>query len=79
MDSYLHELTRRLVAWNTVSSNTNAPVMEYLGEQLEGHGFRVLLQRTEVAGTQKVNLVACAGPPEPDGLIISGHVDTVPF
>ena len=79
MDSYLHEVTRRLVAWNTVSSNSNAPAMEYLGEQLEGHGFRVSLQRTEVAGAQKVNLLACAGPPEPDGLIISGHVDTVPF
>ena len=79
MDSYLHELTRRLVACNTVSSNTNAPAMDYLGEQLEEHGFRVLLQRTEVAGAQKVNLLACAGPPEPDGLIISGHVDTVPF
>ncbi len=79
MDSYLHELTRRLVACNTVSSNTNAPAMDYLGEELEGHGFRVSLQRTEVAGAQKVNLVACAGPPKPDGLIISGHVDTVPF
>lgn len=79
MDSYLHEVTRRLVACNTVSSNSNAPAMDYLAEQLEEHGFRVLLQRTEVAGTQKVNLLACAGPPEPDGLIISGHVDTVPF
>jgi acetylornithine deacetylase len=30
-------------------------------------------------GVLKVNLLAYAGPPEPDGLIISGHVDVVPF
>lgn len=79
MDSYLHEVTRRLVASNTVSNKSNAEAMDYLGEQLDGHGFRVSLQRTEVAGVTKVNLVACAGPAEPDGLIVSGHVDTVPF
>ena len=79
MDSYLHEVTRRLIACNTVSSKSNTVAMDYLGEQLEGHGFRVSLQRTEVAGVQKVNLVACAGPPEPDGLVVSGHIDTVPF
>ena len=79
MDSYLHQVTRRLVACNTVSSKSNAQAMDYLGEQLDGHGFRVSLQRTEVAGVQKVNLVACAGPAEPGGLIVSGHVDTVPF
>ena len=79
MDSYLHEVTRRLIACNTVSSKSNAEAMDYLGEQLDRHGFRVSLQRTEVAGVQKVNLVACAGPPESDGLVISGHVDTVPF
>ena len=79
MGSYLHEVTGRLIACNTVSSKSNAEAMDYLGEQLDGHGFRVALQRTEVSGVQKVNLVACAGPPEPDGLVVSGHVDTVPF
>ena len=79
MDSYLHAVARRLVACNTVSSKSNVEAMEYLGSHLDDHGFRVALQRTTVAGVPKVNLVASAGPPEPDGLIISGHVDTVPF
>ena len=31
------------------------------------------------AARAKANLVAVAGPPEPDGLILSGHLDIVPF
>jgi acetylornithine deacetylase len=79
MSTYLHEVTSRLVGFDTVSSKSNADAMEYLCDHLDGHGFRVSLQRTEVAGVTKINLIACAGPVEPDGLIISGHVDTVPF
>src|SRR5262249_16530699 len=79
MSRYLHEVASRLVSFDTVSSKSNAEAMEYLGAHLDGHGFRVALQRTEVTGVPKINLTACAGPAEPDGLIISGHVDTVPF
>jgi acetylornithine deacetylase len=79
MNSYLYEVASRLVSFDTVSSKSNAEAMEYLGAQLNDHGFRVSLQRSDVAGVPKINLLACAGPAEPDGLIISGHVDTVPF
>lgn len=79
MGSYLHELAARLVGYDTVSHKSNVDAMAYLGNHLEGHGFRVALQQTEVAGVAKANLVATAGPPEPDGLILSGHVDTVPY
>src|SRR5206468_12148463 len=74
-----YEVASRLIGFDTVSSKSNVEAMEYLGTHLDDHGFRVSLQRTEVAGVAKVNLVACAGPAEPDGLIISGHIDTVPF
>ena len=43
------------------------------------HGFNVDLHRIEVAGTPQLNLIAWAGPPHPDGLSISGHLDTVPY
>ncbi len=79
MSAYLHEVASRLITFDTVSSKSNAEAMEYLGSHLDGHGFRVSLQRTEIAGVAKTNLIACTGPAEPDGLIISGHVDTVPF
>src|SRR5262245_37544906 len=79
MSTSLHEISSRLISFDTVSSKSNAEAMEYLGSHLDDYGFRVSFQRTEVAGAQKVNLVAVAGPAEPDGLIISGHVDVVPF
>jgi len=79
MSTYLYEVASRLIGFDTVSSKSNVEAMEYLGTHLDDHGFRVSLQRTEVAGVAKVNLVACAGPAEPDGLIVSGHIDTVPF
>jgi acetylornithine deacetylase len=79
MSHYLQEVASRLVSYDTVSTKSNAEATEYLGEHLEGHGFRVAYHRTDIAGIAKVNLVASAGPPEPDGLIISGHIDVVPF
>jgi acetylornithine deacetylase len=79
MSRYLQEVASRLVSCDTVSTKSNAEATEYLGDHLESHGFRVAYHRSEVAGVAKVNLIACAGPPEPDGLIISGHIDVVPF
>ena len=79
MSAYLYEVLERLVAFDTVSSNSDAPAMEFLAERLRAHGFKVHLHRIEVAGTPQLNLVAWAGPPLPDGLTISGHLDTVPY
>jgi len=79
MNTYLHEVASRLIAFDTVSSKSNVEAVQYLGSHLDSHGFRVSFQRAEIAGVPKVNLFACAGPAEPDGLVISGHVDTVPF
>ncbi|MGE0822813.1 MAG: M20 family metallopeptidase [Candidatus Binatia bacterium] len=79
MSTYLRELASRLVAFDTVSTKTNTEAMEYLGAHLADHGFHVELHRVEVDGVSKVDLVAYAGPTEPDGLIVSGHIDIVPF
>jgi acetylornithine deacetylase len=79
MNTDLYEIARQLVAFNTVSNKSNVEAMEYVAARLDDRGFCVTLQRTEIAGVPKVNLIACAGPAEPDGLIISGHIDTVPF
>ena len=79
MSAYLYEVLERLVAFDTVSSNSDVPAMEFLAERLTAHGFNVDLHRIEVAGTPQLNLIAWAGPPHPDGLSISGHLDTVPY
>ena len=79
MSTYLQEVASRLVSFDTVSSKSNVEAMEYLGAHLSDHKFHVDFHRMEVGGVSKANLIAYAGPPEPNGLIISGHVDVVPF
>lgn len=78
-ERYLYELTRKLIAEDTVSHRASLGTLEWLGDRLEDQGFRVRLQTWEEAGSAKANLVASAGPPEAHGLILSGHVDVVPF
>lgn len=79
MKTYLYEVLDRLIAFDTVSTNSDLPAMEYLADELDRHGWRTALHRTEIARAQQANLVAWAGPPTSDGVIISGHLDTVPF
>jgi acetylornithine deacetylase len=75
----LHDTAARLIAADTVSSRGNAAVMGALGDRLGAAGFRVRLQSWGEGPDAKANLVAVAGPPEPGGLVISGHLDVVPF
>src|SRR5277367_1353997 len=79
MSDYLYDVAKRLVAFDTVSSKSDRDAMEYLAGELAPRGFKIALQPVELAGVAQVNLVAWLGPPRADGLIISAHVDTVPF
>lgn len=79
MDRHLFDLTERLIEADTVSHRTNEPLAELLADELDRLGFRTARQAAEIDGVRKVNLVAWLGPPEPDGLILSGHLDVVPF
>ncbi|MBF6559853.1 MAG: acetylornithine deacetylase [Candidatus Binataceae bacterium] len=79
MNTYLYEVLDRLVAFDTVSVNSDVPAIEYLAGHFEHAGFTTSLHRIDVGGVAQANLVAWAGPPREGGLIISGHVDTVPF
>jgi acetylornithine deacetylase len=76
---YLYEILGKLVSADTVSHKSNAAAMQLLADHLDAHGFSVRLQHDDQEGGRKTNLVAWAGPPEPGGLILSGHVDVVPF
>jgi len=75
----LHEVLRELIAADTVSARANVAAFERLAERVEGLGCRVRLQRWEEAGAEKANLIAWAGPPREGGLVLSGHMDIVPF
>ena len=78
-ESDLVEISRELIAADTVSDRNSRTAMERLGERLDAAGFRVWFQHWGAEPDEKANLVAVAGPPEPQGLILSGHVDVVPF
>ncbi len=76
-------LLRRLVAIDSVSSRSNAPIIELLeyeaqrlGFATQRHGYR------DAAGVEKLNLVAQIGPDPGEahrGLALVGHTDTVPY
>ena len=76
---HLYDTIRRLIAYDTVSANSNLEAAEFLADRLQSAGFKATFQKVEISGVQHANLIAWAGPPVPDGLMLSGHIDTVPF
>ena len=60
MASYLHDVARRLVAFDTVSAKSNAAAAGYLADELARHGFRVRCHEYETHGVAKVNVIATA-------------------
>ena len=77
--SELWEISRQLVSFNTVSDLSNVQIAEYLANMLEDLGYTVRVLKKTVNNVEKANIVAWAGPEVPGGLIISGHMDVVPF
>jgi acetylornithine deacetylase len=74
------ELLERLVAFDSVSRNSNLPIAEFICDYLDGRGLRVA--RNSSADGFKANVIATAGPehggPDRPGLVLSGHMDVVP-
>lgn len=70
------ELLRRLVAFPTVSADSNLPIIDYLAERLTDAGARVDIY-PDPSGT-KANLFATIGPEVDGGILLSGHTDVVP-
>ena len=75
------DLLARLVAFNTVSANSNLPIVDFISDYLERPGIQIIRQAND--DESKANLLVWAGPSSVDentrrGLILSGHVDVVP-
>ena len=71
-------VTRELIAFNSISANSNAPVSDYLHEQLDRLDFTVeRIAYQDDKGVEKVNLVGRKGEGT-GGLALLGHSDTVP-
>jgi acetylornithine deacetylase len=70
-------LAQQLIRINTVSRNSNLPLIELAADHLRSLGVDVRL--TFNADKTKANLFATLGAGKPAGLILSGHTDTVPW
>ena len=71
------ELARSLVQFNTVSANSNLPLIHFIRDELAKLGVKSRLSFN--AEKTKANLFATLGEGKPAGLILSGHTDTVPW
>ena len=70
------ETLARLVAFPTVSRDSNEGLIRYAAERLSASGGRVRVLPGDFAG--KANLIASFGPDREDGIILSAHSDVVP-
>ncbi len=70
------DLMRRLVAFPTVSRDTNIPLIDWVAEYLASHGIES--HRYIDPEQPKHALFAHVGPWEEGALVLSGHTDVVP-
>ena len=80
----VQETLSDLVAINSVSTNSNLEIVDYLAQRCEAIGLRTKrLPYTDNQGVEKLNLIALAGDDFSStpkvSLALVGHTDTVPF
>jgi acetylornithine deacetylase len=69
-------LERKLIGFDTTSRNSNLELVDFLCEQLKALGAAVEVDASEDGG--KANVFATLGPRDAGGLMLAGHMDTVP-
>ena len=70
------EILERLIAFPTVSRDTNLPLVDWVQAYLGSHG--ISSERVMSPCGTKAHLYAQVGPDAPGGVILSGHTDVVP-
>src|SRR5215475_10160796 len=74
--STVKALLERLVGFDTTSSNSNIPLIEFVEAYLAGHG--VASRRVATDDGLKASLFATVGTADGAGIALSGHTDVVP-
>jgi len=69
-------LLRKLIAYPTVSRDSNLQLIEFVQQFLSEHGIQSTLTHNDEQ--TKANLYAVLGPSEKAGVMLSGHTDVVP-
>ena len=70
------EILSDLIAFPTVSSESNLDLVDYVADLLRDVGASVDVQKSECGA--KANLFATLGPAVDGGVVLSGHTDVVP-
>lgn len=69
-------ILQRLIAFPTVSSETNLPLIDWVEAYLTDQGIQC--HRVPSPCGEKAHLFASIGPDAPGGVVLSGHTDVVP-
>src|SRR6476646_2360330 len=75
-DTPILDMVQRLIAFDTVSRNSNLDLIAFAQDTLEHAGAKTRL--TYDAAKTKANLFASLGPQRDGGYVLSGHTDVVP-
>lgn len=70
------DLLAELIAFPTVSPDSNLAIIDHLATRLQDAGARVEVLRDATGA--KANLFATLGPEAAGGIVLSGHTDVVP-
>ena len=65
-----------LIAYPTISSDSNLDIIAYLAQRLEDAGASVKIFHDQTG--EKANLFGTLGPDVDGGIVLSGHTDVVP-
>jgi acetylornithine deacetylase len=80
MNKRLLEINEKLIAFDTVSAKSNRDCSDYICNLLDPLNFKIVKDTyQDEKGREKVQILASIGPEVEGGLILSGHIDTVPF
>ncbi len=71
------EMLDKLISFDTVSRNSNLPIIDFIKNYLQSYGVESHLVLN--GDKTKSNLYANIGPSKPGGVILSGHTDVVPI
>lgn len=69
-------ILERLIAFPTVSRDSNLGLIDYVAEMLDANGVACQILHNEDG--HKANLFATVGPSDMPGVMLSGHTDVVP-
>ncbi|MBD66992.1 MAG: acetylornithine deacetylase [Halobacteriovoraceae bacterium] len=78
-NDFLWDLSEKLISFDTVSFKSNSQASSYIADILQDLGFKTHIDHYSDHGVKKEQVVAWIGPEVSGGLILSGHMDTVPF